>query len=101
MKILVTLLPYMIGDIFDISEPLPSEFTISVSDTESALQKVKLNKATGPDNIPPWVLKDFFHQLTAPITAIFNSSLREGIVCPGCGNQQRSSRLPNYIHLDQ
>ena len=64
--------------IFDADEPLPAEFIISVIDTEVALEKVKVNKATGPDNIPPWVLKDCSHLLAAPVTAIFNSSLREG-----------------------
>ena len=42
--------------IFDANEPLPAEFFISVTDTEVALEKVKVNKATGPDNIPPWVV---------------------------------------------
>ena len=66
--------------IFDADEPLPAEFIISVTDAEVALEKVKVNKATGPDNIPPWVLKDFSHLLAALATAIFNSSLREGIL---------------------
>ena len=66
--------------IFAADEPLPAEFIISVTDTEVALEKVKVNKATGPDNISPWVLKDFSHLLAAPVTAIFNSSLREGVL---------------------
>ena len=66
--------------IFGADDPLPAEFIISVSDTEVTLKKVKVNKATGPDNIPPWVLKDFSHLLAAPVTAIFNSSLREGVL---------------------
>ena len=33
--------------IFDANEPLPAEFIISVRDTEVALEKVKVNKATG------------------------------------------------------
>ncbi|KAI0235792.1 hypothetical protein LSAT2_013699 [Lamellibrachia satsuma] len=57
-----------------------AEFIISVIDTEVALEKVKVNKATGPDNFPSWVLKDFLHLLAAPVTAIFNSSLREGVL---------------------
>ena len=32
--------------IFDADEPLPAK---------AALEKIKVNKATGPDNIPPWV----------------------------------------------
>ena len=43
-------------------------------------KKIKVNKAIGPDNIPPWVLKDFSHLLAAPVAAIFNSSLREGVL---------------------
>ena len=66
--------------IFEVSEPLPAEFTISVQDTEAALSKIKVNKAMGPDNIPPWILKEFSQQLATPITAVFNSSLREGIL---------------------
>ena len=66
--------------IFDADEPLPAEFIVSVTDTKVALEKVKVNKATGLDNIPPWVLKDFSHLLAAPVTAIFNSSLREGVL---------------------
>ena len=45
-----------------------------------ALQRVKTNKATGPDNIPAWVLKDHTNILAAPLTAIVNSSLREGVI---------------------
>ena len=45
-----------------------------------ALQRVKTNKATGPDNIPAWVLKGHAIILAAPLTAIFNSSLREGVI---------------------
>ena len=63
--------------IFDADEPLPAEFIISVTDTEVALEKMKVNKATGPDNIPLWV---FSHLLAAPVTTIFNSSLREGVL---------------------
>ena len=40
--------------IFDADEPLPAEFIISVTGTEVALEKVKVNKATEPDIIPPW-----------------------------------------------
>ena len=54
--------------IFDANEPLSAEFVISVTDTEVALQKVKVDNATSPDNIPPWVLKDFTHILAAPVT---------------------------------
>ena len=64
--------------VFDIEEPLPAEFTIDAAPTQRALQKVKCSKATGPDNIPPWMVNNYAHLLAAPVTAIFNSSLREG-----------------------
>ena len=62
------------------TDPLPAAFTISVKETEDALNKVKVNKATGPDNIPPWILRDFSHILAAPLVAIYNSCLREGVL---------------------
>ena len=58
--------------------PLPAEFTIEAASTQRALQNVKCRKATGPDNIPPWMVKNYAHLLASPVTAIFNSSLREG-----------------------
>ena len=64
--------------VFDIEEPLPAEFTIEAASTQRALKKVKCRKATEPDNIPSWMAKNYAHLLAAPVTAIFNSSLREG-----------------------
>ena len=64
--------------VFDIEEPLPAEFTIEAASTQRALQNVKCRKATGPDNIPPWMVNNYAHLLAAPVTDIFNSSLREG-----------------------
>ena len=46
--------------IFDIKEPLPAKFTISVSDTKLALDKIKVNKATGPERIPPMGVERVF-----------------------------------------
>jgi len=67
-------------EVFHVHEPLPSEYIISVNDTEAALSRVKVNKATGPDNIQPWIIRDFAHLLASPLAAIFNSSLREGVL---------------------
>ena len=64
--------------VFDIEEPRPAEFTIEAASTQRALHKVKCRKATGPGNIPPWMVKHYAHLLAAHVTAIFNSSLREG-----------------------
>ena len=45
--------------IFDVSDPLPVQYTISVNVTEAALANVKTNKAIGPDQIPPWIVRDY------------------------------------------
>ncbi len=37
-------------------------------------------KAAGPDRIPTWILKDFSHILAGPVAALWNSSIREGLV---------------------
>ena len=37
-------------------------------------QALKLFKASGPDNIPPRVLKQFAYELAEPVTKIFNVS---------------------------
>ena len=48
--------------------------------TFEALCNVKVRKATGPDNIPAWLLKNHAEVLAPTLTAIFNNSLREGVV---------------------
>ena len=45
-----------------------------------ALQRIKVNKSTGPDNIPVWLLRDNATVLAHPLIALFNSSLREGVI---------------------
>ena len=47
-------MPRLTGNhpVFQLQEPLPAAFIISVGGTMAALRKVKVNKATGPDDIP-------------------------------------------------
>ena len=66
--------------VFDVNEELPDQYVISVYTTFKALESVKANKGTGPDNIPAWVLRNYANVLAPPLTAIFNNSLREGIL---------------------
>ena len=65
--------------IFDADEPLPAEFIISVTDTEVALEEAKVNKVTGPETFHHRNI-GFSHLLAAPVTAIFNSIPREGVL---------------------
>ena len=55
--------------------------------------RVKVNKATGPDDIPAWVIRNNADVLAAPLMAIFNSSLREGILPP----QWKSAYVVGYL----
>ena len=66
--------------VFNVQGELPDQYTVSVEVTLAALKKVKTCKSTGPDNIPAWVLKEHAGCLAAPLTSIFNSSLREGVL---------------------
>jgi hypothetical protein len=59
---------------------VPDKYIISVQNVEKALMAINLNKAIGPDQIPNWCLRDFAEPLSRPICAIFNSSIREGVV---------------------
>ena len=66
--------------VFTVNEELPDQYMISVNTTFKAMESVKPNKATGPDNIPAWLLTNHANVLAPPLTAIFNNSLREGVV---------------------
>ena len=48
--------------------------------TFEALCNVKVRKATEPDNIPAWLLKNHAEVLAPPLTYIFDNSLSEGVV---------------------
>ena len=50
--------------------PLPDKFIIEEHDVFLALNRIKLNKAIGPDCIPNKVLKNLSALLAAPICAI-------------------------------
>ena len=68
------------NEAFDVEGQLPDEYIIGLTTTLQALRKVKTNKATGPDNFPAWILNNNANILAGPLTANFNSSLREGII---------------------
>ena len=55
-------------------------YIINVDEVAKSLSRIKTHKATGPDEIPNWMLHDYAAILAPPVCAIFNSSLREGTV---------------------
>jgi len=58
----------------------PSEFFIDRTTVELKLSRVKVSKAPEPDGIPNWILRDFCTELSGPVCAMFNASIREGRV---------------------
>ncbi len=61
-------------------DSLPDEFIISIEDVEKQLLRTNIRKASGPDHIPNWIIKDMAAILAPPVCAIFNSSLQNGVV---------------------
>ena len=59
---------------------VPDQYIIEVGCVEKQLSTLKTNKATGPDQIPTWILKDFAPIFAGPVTAIRNSSICDGHV---------------------
>ena len=64
--------------VFDVIEELPDQYVISVCTTFKALESVKANKGTGPDNIPAWVLRNYANVLALPLTAILTNGMENG-----------------------
>ena len=63
------------NEAFDVDGQLPDEHVIDVTITLQALRKLKTNKATRPDNVPAWILKNRANSLAGPLTAIFNCNI--------------------------
>jgi len=72
---------------------LPDKFIIEELDVFNALNQLKLSKAIGPDLVPNSILKNMSDILAAPICAIINSTIRQGIV-PDSWKISRITPLP-------
>jgi hypothetical protein len=59
---------------------VPSDFIIDVGKVEHQLQHIKLNKASGPDGIPNFLLRDAATSLAPVICSIWNASIRDGYI---------------------
>ena len=55
-----------------------SELTLFPDDVLAALLSLDTNKATGPDEIPPRILKECAHQIAPSLCPMFNQSLKHG-----------------------
>ena len=57
-----------------------SDYTIDVHQVTKGLLNIYVYKATGPDFLPSWILRDFATLTVEQLTAVFNASIREGTV---------------------
>ena len=53
---------------------------ISIEGVDQFLQGLSRNKASGPDEISPKILKELHHEIAPILTLIFNLSLETGVV---------------------
>jgi len=58
----------------------PDEFIIEPYQVERKLSVISVHKSCGPDDVPNWVWRDFSRYLAEPICAIYNASVRQGVV---------------------
>ncbi|XP_045105136.1 uncharacterized protein LOC123500494 [Portunus trituberculatus] len=56
-----------------------STITITIEEVRQRLSQVDTNKALGPDNISPHILKHCASQLATPLTAIFQHCITTGV----------------------
>ena len=57
-----------------------SKYHISPEDVFTKLSNLKRTKASGPDNLPSWVLNEFAMELSSPVAEMFNASIQERVV---------------------
>ena len=55
-----------------------SDLKTTPSEIEKGLTNLDPSKAQGPDNIPPKILKELSHEISLPLSHIFNKSLESG-----------------------
>ncbi|KAI8478648.1 hypothetical protein Bbelb_436170 [Branchiostoma belcheri] len=52
---------------------------LSIGQVKLQLKRVNPHKATGGDNIPPWLLSNFYEELAPVMCNIFNACLQQGL----------------------
>lgn len=57
-----------------------SEVVVTPAAVKEKLLKLNVNKAHGPDGIPPRVLKELATELAEPLSLLFNKSIQNGII---------------------
>ena len=62
------------------TEKILGGIPIVESDVLHTIEKIKVNKTPGPDKISPRILKEVKHQISKPLSILFNKSLTVGKV---------------------
>ena len=78
--------------------PVPVNYTINTDTVLKMLAKINVSKASGPDDIPGWLLRDHALILAHPVCTIFNASIRRVSYHP-IGNQPMLSLFPKSTPL--
>ena len=62
--------------------PFPEipHISVSVNGVANLLHNLNPHKATGPDGIPAYFLKELSHEIAPSLTLIFQSSLQQGVL---------------------
>jgi hypothetical protein len=72
--------PTMVGPEY----PTIDNLNIHTKGVEKLLQKLKVNKASGPDDLPAFILRETATEIAPVLTAIFNQSLKTGTLPEDC-----------------
>lgn len=71
--------------------------TVTTESIAKQLSLVSVSKASGPDNIPNWIIKDFSHILASPICSIINYLLKKN----NCHIHGKALILHPYLRIHQ
>jgi len=64
----------------DLNSDYCSDFITDSVEVANRLAGINIFKASGPDGLPNWLLRDFAPYLCKPLVANFNGSIREGFI---------------------
>ena len=59
------------------TEEIALKYQTSPEEVYKELAHLKRGEASGPDNLPTWILKEFAMELSSPVALIFNASIQE------------------------
>lgn len=73
------------------------EIHVNVNGVQKLLSELNIHKATGPDEIPSRILKDYANEIAPALTVIFRKSLSRN--CPGVGVKPTSRPFSKKVNV--